>query len=319
MVNAQDYYDLQRKYYYLCVRPFELKMTDSLQKEIDKICNQLDSLSYIEFCKENQKLKNNYDTLLNRLINSNNKQSDYFLKNLFGFPTPREFYKYYYYIKKNSELIIPYCSDYKKDWFQRRVLISLDIPNNLKDSLLILKDKLSLSERAKLGDESAEDSLINIFKYQVENTQSRSELRDLETTIDDLLFVNSKKCLNTIIDYLGSNILMETKKNEYIISALYVIIYEYSMFYPDCYELSTVNLWYHSNSWYDRNWYNKEQRSKMLHYEKRYIEQIQNYCLKQFGRILNIDLPFLYFEDYGCLIGIDEFDKIILPIRQFNN
>lgn len=314
-VNAQSDYKLKDKYYYLCVQPFEVKMTDSLQMEINLICNQLDSLSYKKFCDENRQLKHNFDSLLNNLVFSKKEQSDDYLKQLcLYYYNSLGCYKYYYYIKKNSEIIIPYCCNYRNNIFQRSVLISLDIPNNLKDSLLTFKSELSLKERAKLGDTSAEDSIINMFKFQVENAKSRRDIEDLITIIDDLLYINSTKCINTLIDYMGCNILIEPIRNQWIISVLYLIICEYSKFFPTCYELSAVNLRYHSDRWTIR-----AQGFKMFHYEKRYVEQIQKYCLKQFGKVIYINLPFLELEDYEYYNVDDELDNILLQKRQCNN
>lgn len=149
---------------------------------------------------------------------------------------------------RNNDLLNPYndyiISNVKKTLYQDKILLNynsqiklislLNISKSLKDSLLLFEG-LDIEVRAKLGDKSVEDKVIENFKTALHNTSP--DLKDIRKWTSALFFIHSNNSLNAFCKMLNEDfdIKICSQENEYLFCDIYpvaeILLIEYQSYF----------------------------------------------------------------------------------------
>ncbi len=279
---------------------------------LNKMREQIDSLAYLiyqEDCEQFNKTILEIDTIIATI----NSATDISVKRenlLYLYTHSLHYPDFCCAVRQNSNKLIPICSDYKDNDYVREVLLIINLPNNLKDSVLKYEqnDELSREFRARLGDTIAENQIINEFTYLVQNLTTETELDELDKICNEMMFVGTDKCTRALVSYFDCNRIIETdkyawvsdgsnivrtKKGKYITSILEHLLSYYCSYHPMCFELSRANVVSHSDPVRWRTY-----GFVPTQFELDLFRQIEKYCHNTYGVVLHIDLPFLGLHDY---------------------
>lgn len=270
------------------------------QSVADSISDILDSIGIVHYReafkrKEQAFLKDFYKLLSFDPVNTDS--TDIYLRYLGGFDSsdPHN----YYFLKLHSNELLPYCFDFNKK-YQRRMLPFLELSKEIKDSLLNSYEWNDW-QRARLGDTIAEGRMIEGFLAILRNLKDSEDLRNLIWNGHFLLKIGTEKTLKTYLCALDCNKIFEFREDELILSAFRCLIaYHESFFdfYPQYCLLSEDYMRAHMDGYVNRGdiYYRFA-----TDYERRYIKQLEDFCLKEFGIELDVNIPFFELIDYSWL------------------
>jgi len=193
--------------------------------------------------------------------------------------------EWYYLIAKHTDELLPYVDyDYKKNSSNQRILILINTPQNLKDSLLQL-DGLDIEERARLGDTAAENAIIKGYRESLENPTT--EFRFL-TWGEKLLYAGTEKCMKAYVSGFDNNHILHPEQSREKTAVLVYLLSQFSVYYPQVYITSNVKTANHKDP---SRW--RLNGDKLFEVEEEYIQELEQYCRKEYGVELDIELPFL--------------------------
>ena len=261
----------------------------------DSICDILDSIGVARYEEMFKKKEKTFVKDLDRLLSFAPKDTDSTNKYLQLCRIDNS----YYFLKLHTKELLPYCYDLT-NYSQRKMLSLLDISPTLKDSLLRFY-KWDDCERARLGDTIAENKLIARFSESLQKIETPDDLYDVIQHGHRLLATGTIKSLKAYISAFDRNKVLEITEGKYMTSLLSRLIVDYTTFfdyYPQYCLLSPAYFSCHKYSGADREMY----YCWPFPYEEHYIEQIEKFCLDEFGVELHINIPFFNLEDYewGC-------------------
>lgn len=193
--------------------------------------------------------------------------------------------EWYYLIERHTDELLPYVNyDYKKNSVNKRILILINTPQNLKDSLLRL-DNLDIEERARLGDTVAENAIIKGYETSLKNPTK--EFKFLAWG-EKLLYAGTDKCMKAYIAGFDNNHILYFEESKEKAAVLVYLLSQFSTYYPQVYIISNVKTANHKDA---SRW--RLNGDKLFEVEKEYIRELEQYCLKEYGVELDIELPFL--------------------------
>ena len=266
---------------------------------LDNLRKQTDSLSYLDYYQEYNrnyvKYSSEIDSILSLLENKDSIDRQRNLEKLcfkcVNYPIQC------FFIRHNSKKLIPLCSDYNTNPISLRLLSIIDLPDNLKDSVIKYSNmNISRALKARLGDTIAENELIADFEYLIKNINSIDDLWKFNDECYEMLFANTYKCITTYVSYFDCNLIIQTSNTpgqRECTSILAWLLYAYGQFNPDCFELSNLNIYYHVCPDIRR----RVSVFEPSPFENDLFRQIEYYCRSKYNLVLNIDLPFLKLYD----------------------
>lgn len=202
-----------------------------------------------------------------------------------------------FFIRQKSKEIISICSDYHSNPESLNLLSVIDLTSNLKDSVLKYSKTIPSREiMARLGDTIAENEIISDFKNVIRNIKNSSDLQRLHTICSEMLFANTDKCIKTYISYFDWNQIVDITKNpdeKAFTTIIAELLFYYGEYQPDCFELSNINVLYHSCPAIKRRCCVFEPTP----FEADLFREIESFCQSKYNVTLHIDLPFLELVD----------------------
>ena len=179
------------------------------------------------------------------------------------------------------------------------MLLFLEPSQAIKDSLLNNYEWYDW-QRARLGDTIAENRFIEKFLKDLKNLKNSSDLENLIWVGHFLLRIGTEKTLKTYLSALDCNKIFEFQDG-FFFSAFRCLIADRGSFfdyYPQYCLLSEAYMRTHIDEYANRgNIYYRH----VTDYEQRYINQLEEFCLKEFGIELHIKIPFFEMHNYGWL------------------
>lgn len=267
-------------------------LPDSLLLELNQLKNDLDSVSKVLFYAEYNAIENMFNINLKLLLNnsvSDTLRNDSILQYII--PNPyKEWDKgsFIHFVKINSDRIFPYCWNYKNSINQRKMLTFLNISDSLKNELLSNFEWEKLSTKARLGDVNAEDSLIRCFREAIERFDKYPHIT---SECYDLLLACTHRCTNAYISAFDCNKICFNKRYYDNCSALNNLIYYFRYFYPNVYMFSSYKQYINEDCLTFRY-----DEYRTYEPEQKYLREIEEYCKKEYGIELHIDIPFLRID-----------------------
>lgn len=294
--DAKDFYEkyYMRVLYYIGSPKFEI-VADSISDILDSI----GVVRYREaFKQKEQTFQKDFCKLLS-FDHSNTDSTDIYLSRLGGFDYTNHYN--YYFLKLHSKELLPYCFDFNNE-YQRYMLLFLEPSQAIKDSLLN-NFKWYDWQRARLGDTIAENREIEDFLNVLKNLKNSNDLQKLTRYGHFLLRIGTEKSLKTYLSALDCNKIYEFDdfRDGLFFSAFSCLIaFRGSFFdyYPQYCLLSEAYMRAHMDE--DANRGDLYYRH-VTDYERRYINQLEEFCLKEFGIELHINIPFFEMNNYGWL------------------
>ena len=291
---------------------------------LKQLRTQADSLAFIDYLKEFGSIKlhygNDIDSIVSLLGTTNdaivrraNMQKLHFFCN--------QYPDHFYLIRQKSSDLIPFCSDYQTNTASSDLLSVLDLPDALKDSVLLyLKTDADRATLARLGDTIAENQIITDFESSIQSIGNYHDLfGPFRNSCIEMMKAGTAKCLKTYISYFDWNQIVEykTSNNDRVFeSVLSSMLFYFSSYHPDCFVLSISNVKGHWNLFANRR---KKNIIEPTPFEKDLFRQIENYCLSTYNVTLHIDLPFVELIDDRCYIEDMELEEELSKmLKQYN-
>lgn len=284
-----------------------------IQGAADSISDILDSIGVSRYNESFNEAENRFLNDFSKLLQFNPHNTDSTCKYLTLCSQHSR-----YFLKSHSNDLLPYCFDYKNNVVQRNILALLDISKELKDSLL-LYPKWERWERASLGDTIAENEYIDSFHNKLASIKTEQDMDYLLEYGHILLAIGTERSLKTYIAALDCNKVFKRDMGEcqYMISALGKMMIDYSMhsffhYYPQYCLLSPDYALAHRDGDSFRPY---PFCAYPTHFEERYVEQIEKFCLEEFGIELHVDIPFLILSKYNYYLSDKEVNYILDKFR----
>lgn len=298
-VTAQDQEQDAKYFYWKYYMRGIYFWEDEFETKADSISDILDSIGVVRYQEAFKDKEQIFQKDFYKLLSfdpNNTDSTDIYLRRLgcFDILTDRN---NFYFLKLHSKELLPYCFDFNKE-YQRRMLPLLELTQEIKDSLLN-NYEWYVWERVRLGDTITENRQIERFLNSVKNLKNSNDLQNLIWNGHFLLKNGTEKSLKTYLSALDCNKIFEFQgREESIYSAFRCLIaYRESIFdyYPQYCLLSEAYLRTHMDGYANRGYIYYRYATD---YERRYINQLEEFCLKEFGIELHIKIPFFEMINY---------------------
>ncbi|MCF6352190.1 MAG: hypothetical protein L3J06_04175 [Cyclobacteriaceae bacterium] len=264
---------------------FTCRAQDYDQYIIRYSLEEVDSLIKIGKNNRKQRIENEIDIYLN----SDNLSGSILLKPM-----------YYSYLRLYSNKIRnKLFKGYKKNRYNRRVLGLLDLPQYMKDSLLNYKHT-ELEVRAGLGDSTAQNKIVNMYKdflkLDIKTDQDLyQEFYEKKIGVAMLYYIGTEQFIKIFIEGMNTTDIYEDthgKKPYNLQSIFYVLLMTYAGLADD---IPLISYLYIQN----RFLYTESEEALGEEYQL-YLRQLEQYFYDKHGVRINIKAPYfiLGFERY---------------------